>query len=116
MKIRSQESTQAMQRVRVGITGLASVVLLIGIAAAVWSSASREAPVTAIGASNSAVVANMTGEGDAVEAAEAAVAEPLAELGAAPSTASVEEVNAADIERALDVYDEAVEPAPPPAR
>ncbi|GAA0727256.1 hypothetical protein GCM10009106_03060 [Sphingomonas japonica] len=103
-----------MQRVRVGVTGLASVVLLIGVAAAVWSSASREAPVTAVGASNSAVVANITSPIDATGDAAAVETEPLAELGAAPSTASTEEVNAADIERALNIYDEAVPPAPPP--
>ena len=116
MKSRSPESTQALQRVRVGMTGLASVVLLIGVAAAVWSSASREAPVTAAGASNSSVVANMTSESGGAKADEIIETEPLAELGAAPSTASTEEVNAADIERALDVYDEAVETGSPPPR
>lgn len=101
-----------MQRVRVGVTGLASVVLLIGVAAAVWSSASREAPVSAVGASNSAVVANMTSDTDLAGMAAMTETEPLAELGAAPSTASTEEVNAADIERALNVYDEAIDGSP----
>jgi hypothetical protein len=83
-----------MQRVRVGMTGLAMVVVVIGLAIAIFSSASREEPVAAIGASNATVVANMT---DANSAAEKSKEEPLAELGVAPSTGTVETVNAAEI-------------------
>ncbi|WP_448661164.1 hypothetical protein ACG3SL_11065 [Sphingomonas sp. CJ20] len=76
-----------MQRVSVGLTGLALVMVLIGLASLIFSSVNREAPVTAVGASNAVVVANMT------EAAPSAAAkktrdEPLAELGVAPSTTS----------------------------
>lgn len=78
-----------MQRVRVGLTGLAIVLVLIGLASAIFSSANRDDPVSAIGAPNAAVVANMTdGAGNA--AADKGKEEPLAELGVAPSAASSE--------------------------
>ncbi len=79
-----------MQRVKVGMTGLASVLVLIGLASAVFSSASTEPGVTAIGASKPDVVANMTDT--AIDNMTAN--EPLAELGVAPS-ASTE--NVADV-------------------
>jgi hypothetical protein len=74
-----------MQRVRVGLTGLATVLLLIGVASAIFSSADKEAPVLADGASRSEVVANMTDglTGNAAQAKD----EPIAELGIAPRTA-----------------------------
>lgn len=74
-----------MQRVRVGMTGLALVMVLIGLASAIFSSANHDAPVSAVGASNAAIVANI-----ADSPARAIVArendEPLAELGVAPSS------------------------------
>jgi hypothetical protein len=73
-----------MQRVRVGMTGLAIVLVLIGLASAIFSSANREEPVAAIGAPNAAIVANMT-ENGANSAVEKSKDEPLAELGVAPS-------------------------------
>lgn len=76
-----------MQRVRVGLTGLAIVLVLIGLASAIFSSANRDEPVAAVGAPNAAVVANMT-EDTANAAAEKGKEEPLAELGVAPSAAS----------------------------
>ncbi|MCW3847537.1 hypothetical protein OF829_09810 [Sphingomonas sp. LB-2] len=88
------DSAQAMQRVRVGMTGLAMVLVVIGLASAIFSSANREEPVAAIGASNSTVVANMT---DANVVVEKSKEEPLAELGVAPSTGATEAVNAAEI-------------------
>jgi hypothetical protein len=83
-----------MQRVRVGMTGLAVVLVVIGLASAIFSSATNEPPVSAVGASNLTVVANMT-DGNAM--AEKINEEPLAELGVAPSTAATETVNAAEI-------------------
>ncbi len=61
-----------MQRVRIGITGLAVVFLIVLLAAAVvgFHAKDRSAP-----AANTAEAAN---------AAEAAPADPLAELGVAP--------------------------------
>ncbi len=77
MRFNSSDPTQTMQRVRVAMTGLALVVLLIGIAGAIFSAVDREVPVVAAGAPNSDVVANMTALNQ--------VEEPLAELGVAPS-------------------------------
>ena len=85
MKSGSQDSQQAMQRVRVGMTGLAMVLVLIGLASAIFSSANRDEPVSAVGAPNSAVVANMVVEPVNL-AGEKEKDEPLAELGVAPST------------------------------
>jgi hypothetical protein len=85
-----------MQRVRVGMTGLAMVLVLIGLASAIFTSASRDEAVTAIGASNAATVANMADGNLLTEAGQEA---PLADLGVAPSTASTETVNTAEIAR-----------------
>lgn len=83
------DSAQVMQRVRVGMTGLVMVMVVIGLAIAIFSSATDEAPVSAIGASNSTVVANMTDGNVAVGQTKDAPPD----LGVAPSTA--EHVNAA---------------------
>ena len=76
-------TSQAMQRVRVGMVGLAAVVLLIGLASALFSAASREQPVAAAGAPPAEEVANMTAANSAAPVSEAN--EPLAKLGVAPS-------------------------------
>ena len=76
MKRRSDPS-QSMQRVKVGMIGLAAVVLLIGLASAIIGSATRERPGMLGG--SQAAVANMA-------LANQATAEPLAELGVAPMT------------------------------
>ena len=89
MKSGSQDSQQAMQRVRVGMTGLAMVLVLIGLASAIFSSANRDEPVSAVGAPNSAVVANMVVEPVNL-VGEKEKDEPLAELGVAPSTSSTD--------------------------
>ncbi|MBX3594282.1 hypothetical protein [Sphingomonas sp.] len=75
-----------MQRVRVGLTGLASVLLLIGLASAIFTSADKEAPVVAEGAPKPDVVANMT-DGAVTNSAVVEKDEPIAELGIAPRTA-----------------------------
>ena len=85
-----------MQRVRVGMTGLAMVLVLIGLASVIFTSANRDEPVTAIGAYNAAIVANMADGNVQIEASKDA---PIADLGVAPSTASTETVNAAEIAR-----------------
>ena len=96
-----QDSAQAMQRVRVGMTGLLIVLVLIGLASAIFSSANRDVPVAAIGAPNASVVANMTDSGSSNTVAEKTKGkdEPLAEMGVTPSTASTEAVDAAAIAR-----------------
>lgn len=76
------------------MTGLAIVLVLIGIVSVVFSSVNRDQPVTAIGASNASVVANLS-DGTLDKTQD----EPLAELGVAPSTESTEAVNAAEIAR-----------------
>jgi hypothetical protein len=76
------EPSQNMQRVKVGMSGLAAVVLLIGLASAIIGSASRERPVATAGAAQADVVANM-GVSNVTEASTAG--EPLAEMGVAPS-------------------------------
>lgn len=90
------DSAQAMQRVRVGLTGLAMVLVLIGLASAIFTAANRDAPVSAIGGANGAAAANIAdGAGNIV--VEKSKDEPLAELGVAPSTGATEAVNAAEI-------------------
>ncbi len=68
------------------MTGLAMVLLLIGLASAVFSSASRETPVAVVGAAKPESVANLTM--DNATGADDASKEPLAELGVTPSAAT----------------------------
>lgn len=89
---KASEQTQAMQRVKVGMTGLAIVLLLIGLASAVFSSASRETPVAAVGAAKPEVVANLMMDNGV--AADPAAKEPLAEIGVTPS--ATETLNSTD--------------------
>ena len=70
----------AVQRVKVGLIGLAAVLLLIGLASAVFNSVNRERPATGIGGAQPDTVAAMTGNQQA-----SAEGEPLAELGVAPA-------------------------------
>ena len=69
-----------MQRVKVGMTGLAIVLLLIVLASAILRSANHERPVASPGASKADVVANIAAMNDADPAGE-----PLAEIGVAPA-------------------------------
>lgn len=75
-----------MQRVTVGMTGLAAVLLLIGLASAIFSSASHERPVVVAGGAKPDVVANISATNSSDPAA-GGDREPLAELGIAPSAA-----------------------------
>ena len=94
----TEDSGQTMQRLKVGMTGLALVLLLIGLASVVFSSASKERPVDVAGAAQPDVVANLSLTNEP-EPAEPTSTEPLAELGVAPSTTAPTNT---------------VEPAPPP--
>ena len=69
-----------MQRVRIGLTGLAFVFVLV-LLAAIFSSPSDEEPITA----NLIEQQRAPGGGNAAE--EAPPKEPLAELGVAPGNA-----------------------------
>lgn len=82
------DTGQTMQRVKVGATGLALVLLMIALASAVLSWANKEQPVRAVGAPKAEVVANLT-QANATDPAQAdqPAKEPLAELGVAPSAA-----------------------------
>lgn len=83
----SRDTSQTVQRVKVGMIGLIAVVLLIAIASAILGSATRERPIATAGSGQAAVVANL-----AITNADAGKAdpsgEPLAELGVAPSTSN----------------------------
>lgn len=71
-----------MQRVKVGMIGLAAVILLIAIASTILGSLNRdEPPVVAAGAAQSNMVADMTVANTATPSSN----EPLAELGVAPA-------------------------------
>jgi hypothetical protein len=67
----AEEQGQALQRVKVGMTGLAGVIVLIGLASAIFSSA--------LHGGNHARVAAAT-----ANSSIANTSEPLAEIGAAP--------------------------------
>ena len=94
MKIMAQDPAQTSQRVKVGMIGLAAVLLLIGLAAAIFSTASKERPLIVVGGAHPDVVANMAA-GNQVLPIEGVSSEPLAELGVAPSTAT--DVNVAQV-------------------
>ncbi len=78
----NHEPSQSMQRIKVGMIGLAAVVLLIGLASAIIGSASRERPVATAGTAQADVVANMA-VSNVIDTKSAG--EPLAEMGVAPS-------------------------------
>ncbi len=71
---------QVVQRVKVGLTGLAIVLLLIVLASVLVRSVGHERAVAASGASRADLAGNLA----QVNAADSA-SEPLAEIGVAPS-------------------------------
>ena len=73
-----------MQRVKVGMIGLAAVLLMIGVAATVFAIVSRERPLSAVGAPQVDVAANLAASNSAGPV-DAATSEPLAEMGVAPA-------------------------------
>ncbi|WP_404371196.1 hypothetical protein AB5I39_03445 [Sphingomonas sp. MMS24-J45] len=90
MKINAQhpprEAGQTTQRVKVGMIGLAAVVLLIGLAAAIFATINHDREVAAIGSARPEVVSAIVSGNSADPAATpTATKEPLAELGVAPS-------------------------------
>jgi hypothetical protein len=97
MKIIAPDPAQTTQRVKVGIIGLAAVLLFIGLAAAIFSTVSKEKPLAVAGGARADVVANMVAGNDTASA-ETPTSEPLAELGVAPSTAA-KDVNPAQVAR-----------------
>ena len=77
-----------MQRVRIGLTGLAFVFVLV-LLAAIFTSPSEEAPITPN------TIEQQMAPGGGVNSAEAEPKEPLAELGVAPGNADSNEANSA---------------------
>jgi len=71
---------QARQRIRVGMIGLAAVVLLIGLASAIFSTVTRDRPTVADNAASGTVLARAGTPSDAPSPGN----EPLAELGVTP--------------------------------
>jgi hypothetical protein len=94
MKIIAQDAAQTTQRFRVGMIGLAAVLLFIGLAAAIFATANHDRQVVAIGSAREDVVANIV-SGASGAGGGAINKEPLAELGVAPS-AEVENATAID--------------------
>lgn len=80
---RKINTSQSLQRVIVGLTGLAVIVLIMGLASAIFSSASREGAVRAAGAARPDVVANLATTNSSEP--RTTDKDPLAELGVAPS-------------------------------
>lgn len=82
MKAADRDQGERVQRVRAGVTGLAAVLVIAGLAGAIFNSASEERPVGPTGTTDAEAVATITGNtATAVETNE-----PLAELGVAPAT------------------------------
>ena len=86
MKPGTQDTAQAKQRVKVGMIGLAAVILLIGLASAIFSAVRQDGPGVAVGVTKADVVTNliMTNEAGAAPANE-----PLVDLGVSPGAATV---------------------------
>ena len=85
-----------MQRVRIGLTGLAFVFLAVLLAAVFTRNPTREAPITP-----NLLAQQKAGVAAPPQAAPAAATEPLAQLGVAPGNA--------------DSNRTAAPPSPPPA-
>ena len=78
------DAHQALQRIKVGVIGLAAVVLLIALASAIIGSATRERP--AGGAAQANAIAEI-----AQSNLESPEGEPLAEMGVAPGAGNSQE-------------------------
>lgn len=81
---RNTDQQERLQRVRIGVTGLAAVFLVVLSAGALRNSASDETPVEQ--QSNVEATSGLPDIIGANVTAEATPQEPLAELGVAPST------------------------------
>lgn len=83
-----------MQRVRIGLTGLAFVFLLV-LLGAIFTQASNEEPITANLIEQQMAPGNQAAE----KAAEEEPKEPLAELGVAPGNADSNKAKEAQADR-----------------
>ncbi|KTT99639.1 hypothetical protein NS355_06380 [Sphingomonas yabuuchiae] len=85
--MKSPDHHHIMQRVKVGMIGLAAVILLIAIASTILGSLNRDEPPAAVaGAAQSNMVADMAMTNTATPSSS----EPLAELGVAPAPANTQ--------------------------
>jgi hypothetical protein len=84
MKIGTRDPAQTAQRVRVGVIGLATIVLLIGLATTIFGVVSRERPTTAIGAPRADVAAHLSGANVATPS-DTPSGEALAQIGVTPA-------------------------------
>ena len=84
MKTLVRDNIQTMQRVKVGMIGLAAVLLMIGVAAALFAIVSRERPLNAVGAPKVDVATNLAAS-NSTAPVDTATSEPLAEMGVAPA-------------------------------
>lgn len=84
MTVQPSDPSQAAQRVKVGLTGLATVLLLILFASAMFRFVREERPADAAAAAKADAVANIA---DAA-LANASANEPLAQIGVAPTATS----------------------------
>lgn len=80
--MKSPDHHHIMQRVKVGMIGLAAVILLIGIASTILGSLNRDEPSATVA---STAQANMVADMTVTNATAPAANEPLAELGVAPA-------------------------------
>ena len=88
MKMIAQDPGQRTQRVKVGMIGLAAVLLLIWLAAAIFSTINHDRQVAAIGSARAETVATIV-SGNSIDPGVASTKDPLAELGVAPSASTV---------------------------
>ncbi len=82
------EPSQSLQRIKVGVIGLAAVVLLIALASAILGSATRDRSAADLAQGN--LVAQIASGNDSA----AATGEPLAEMGVAPGTGNIQDAAA----------------------
>jgi len=86
MKTLVRDNVQTMQRVKVGLVGLAAVLLMIGLAATLFTIVSHERPNNAVGAPKADVVANLAASNSSTPD-DSPTSEPLAQMGVAPAPA-----------------------------
>jgi cobalamin synthase len=82
------ETRERMQRVRVGVTGLAAIILVVALATAIASSVRRRAAESVATSGPPAIAATVNATDEKTE--------PLAQLGVAPNA---KDVNAAPAKR-----------------
>jgi|GEM_PF-1100565 len=86
------DSHDPMQRVRVGLTGLAFVLLIVALVSVVFGAASDEKPVMPQSDLANMMMPMAPADGNAAVEAEKP-ADPIAELGVAPSSATTDANN-----------------------